>query len=144
MKIPSFFWYELMTTDIEAAREFYADVVGWRPESFQSSDLSGRPYIVMNAGDRGVGGIMKLPDDAAASGMPPAWLGYIYSADTDASVEALKKAGGKVHRAPEDIPDVGRFAVVADPQGAMFMFLHPNGSGHAAGTRGHARPYRLA
>lgn len=146
MRTPAFFWYELMTTDIEAARDFYAGVVGWRPESFQGSDLSGRPYIVMNAGDRGIGGIMGLPDDAAASGMPPAWLGYIYSADTDASVEALTKAGGHVHRAPEDIPDVGRFAVVADPQGATFMFLHPNGPDMPdvpAGTPGHVGWHEL-
>ncbi len=146
MRTPSFFWYDLMTTDIGAAREFYADVVGWRPESLESTDLSGRPYIVLNAGNRGVGGIMNLPRDAAKMGMPPAWIGYIYSADADASVEALKKAGGQVHRAPEDIPDVGRFAVVADPQGATFMFLHPNGPDMPPvplGTPGHVGWHEL-
>ncbi|KQZ14096.1 glyoxalase [Mesorhizobium sp. Root554] len=124
-KTPSFFWYELMTSYIDVARDFYAGVVGWHPEPWPANDMSGRPYIVMNSAERGVAGIMNLPD--GARGMPPAWVGYIYSADTDASANALKKAGGMVHRGPANIPDVGRFAVVSDPQGAMFMFLKPEG-----------------
>ena len=113
--------------DIHAARDFYAGVVGWRPEAWDGTDMSGNPYIVMNAGERGVAGIMALPNEAKATGMPPAWLGYIHAANTDASCAALLRAGGAVHRAPDDIPNVGRFAVVADPQGATFMLLHPNG-----------------
>lgn len=126
-RTPSFFWYELMTTDIEAARDFYAGVVGWRPVAWDGTDMAGKPYTVMNAADRGVGGIMTLPDDAKAMGMPPAWVGYVYAADTDAATKALKDAGGKVHREPDDIPNVGRFSVVADPQGAAFMLLAPDG-----------------
>ncbi|MHA6684000.1 VOC family protein [Mesorhizobium sp. A556] len=122
----SFFWYELMTTDIDAAEAFYTDVVGWTAQPFETS--AGMPrYTIMNAGDRGIGGLMTLPEDARQMGMPPAWLGYIHTNDADASTEAVKKAGGKVHRAPDDIPGVGRFSVVADPQGAIFMFLQPNG-----------------
>ncbi|ODT07051.1 MAG: glyoxalase [Mesorhizobium sp. SCN 65-20] len=122
----SFFWYELLTTDLDAAEAFYTAVVGWRAEPFNQSPGMPR-YIVVNAGDRGVGGLMTLPDDAKQMGMPPAWLGYIYTRDVDASVASLTSAGGAVHRAPDDIPGVGRFAVVADPQGAVFMFLQPNG-----------------
>ena len=84
-------------------------------------------YIVVNSAERGVGGLMTMPEDAAKMGMPPAWLGYIHTRDVDASTKALKAAGGAVHREPDDIPGVGRFAVVADPQGAAFMFLQPNG-----------------
>ena len=58
-------------------------------------------------------------------GAGPAWIGYIHAADVDAKTDSVKAAGGKVHRAPEDIPNVGRFSVVADPQGAMFMLLAP-------------------
>lgn len=121
----SFFWYELMTTDMDAAKDFYTAVVGWRAEPWSGS--SEMPYTIMNARDRGVAGIMTIPDDAKQAGMPPAWLGYIRSDDVDADAEAVKKAGGAVHRAPADIPGVGRFAVVGDPQGAMFMLLKPNG-----------------
>jgi predicted enzyme related to lactoylglutathione lyase len=120
----SFFWYELMTTDVAAAEAFYTAVVGWNSERFAGSEME---YIVIKAGDRGVGGIMELPEGAKSMGMPPAWVGYIYTADVDAATESLKKAGGQVHREPSDIPEVGRFSVVADPQGATFMFLQPSG-----------------
>ncbi|RWM11577.1 MAG: VOC family protein [Mesorhizobium sp.] len=120
-----FFWYELMTTDLDAAEAFYTAVVGWRAEPFDKAPGMPR-YIVMNSSVRGVGGLMTMPEDAVKMGMPPAWLGYIYTKDVDASTKALQDAGGSVHRAPDDIPGVGRFAVVADPQGATFMFLQPN------------------
>lgn len=121
-----FFWYELMTTDLDAAEAFYTAVVGWKAEAFDKAPGMPR-YIVVNAGDRGVGGLMTMPEDASKMGMPPAWIGYIHTKDIDASTKSLTKAGGAVHRAPDDIPGVGRFAVVADPQGATFMFLQPNG-----------------
>ena len=120
-----FFWYELMTTDLDAAEAFYTAVVGWKAEPFDKAPGMPR-YIVVNSALRGVGGLMTMPEDAAKMGMPPAWVGYIYTKDVDASTQALKEAGGAVHRAPDDIPGVGRFAVVADPQGATFMFLQPN------------------
>ncbi|ODT31205.1 MAG: glyoxalase [Kaistia sp. SCN 65-12] len=127
----SFFWYELMTSDMDAAEAFYTDVVGWTAEPFETpADLP--RYTVVMAGGRGVGGLMPLPEEAAAAGMPPAWIGYIHTEDIDASTESLRKAGGAVHREPSEIPGVGRFAVVADPQGAMFMFLQPEGSDQQA------------
>ena len=122
----SFFWYELMTTDIDAAEEFYADVVAWTAEPFETP--TGMPrYTVVKAGERGVGGLMDLPQEVAAAGMAPAWIGYIHTRGIDAATRALKEAGGSVHREPADIPGVGRFAVVADPQGALFMLLQPDG-----------------
>ncbi|WFP73287.1 VOC family protein [Mesorhizobium sp. WSM4906] len=134
-----FFWYELMTTDLDAAEAFYTAVVGWKAEPFAKAPGMPR-YIVMNSAVRGVGGLMTMPEDAAKMGMPPAWLGYIYTKDVDASTKALQEAGGTVHRPPDDIPGVGRFAVVADPQGATFMFLQPNQPGQPpvpATTPGH-------
>jgi len=133
----SFFWYELMTSDVDAAEAFYAGVVGWRPESFGGSAMN---YTVMNAADRGTAGLMLLPEEAKAMGTPPSWVGYIYASDVDAVVASLEKAGGKVHRPPSDIPDIGRFAVVADPQGATFMLMSPSGPDQPpapAGTPGH-------
>lgn len=119
----SFFWYELMTSDPKAAETFYADVVGWTPQVWDGP----MPYTVMNAGERGVGGIMAIPEDAKAAGGRPGWVGYVKTADVDATVAEIEAGGGKIQRAPDDIPNVGRFAVVSDPQGAVFMLLKPNG-----------------
>jgi predicted enzyme related to lactoylglutathione lyase len=119
----SFFWYELLTTDPAAAADFYAHVVGWRPQSYDGTGA----YTVLHAGDRGVGGVMRQPEDACAAGAPPGWVGYIHSRAVDADAAGVEAAGGAVLRAPEDIPGVGRFAVLADPQGAVFMMMQPQG-----------------
>ncbi|MBX3581338.1 MAG: VOC family protein [Rhizobiaceae bacterium] len=119
-----FFWYELMTTDVVAAENFYKAVVGWTSEPFGGSDM---PYTIFNAGEQSVAGMMLLPEEAAEMGTPPCWLGYIHAADTDAATRNVEKAGGSVHRQPSDIPGVGRFSVVADPQGAVFMLMTPMG-----------------
>lgn len=121
-----FFWYELMTSDTAAAKTFYGAVVGWEMSAFPGAP---HDYTVLEVGDkRGVGGIMAIPDEAAAQGLKPCWVGYVHVTDIDAKVAELVEAGGKVHRGPEAIPDVGRFAVVADPQGTMFNLLQPDGS----------------
>src|SRR5262249_57329823 len=75
--------------------------------------------------DRGVGGLTALSDEARRSGAKPGWAGYIAVADTDATAKRIAAAGGSIHRQPDDIPNVGRFAVVADPGGAAFMLLTP-------------------
>jgi uncharacterized protein len=129
-----FVWYELMTTDTAGAEAFYKTVIGWKPEP-----MPGMPYTIMKVGDTGVAGMMTIPEEAAKMGQPPAWVGYIYADDVDAQTESVGKAGGTVHRAPEDIPTVGRFSVVADPQGAVFMLFKPqgeDGTQHPAGTPG--------
>jgi predicted enzyme related to lactoylglutathione lyase len=82
-------------------------------------------YIVLNAGERGIGGIMALPEMARAAGRGPGWLGYIAVDDADAAADRIIAACGAVHRPPADIPGVGRFAVVSDPQGGTFMILKP-------------------
>lgn len=121
MRNQPFFWYELMTSDPEAAAKFYAEVVGWKPQAFDMA--GGSAYTVLNVGERGVGGVMAIPQPD----LPPAWVGYVYTPDIQAACGSLEKAGGKVHRPPTEIPTVGTFAVVGDPQGAMFMFLAPQG-----------------
>ena len=120
----NFVWYELMTSDLEAAEAFYKTVVGWKPEAWGGADM---PYVIMKAGEAGVAGLMTIPEDAANMGLRPAWVGYIGTPDVDAATQRIKQEGGKVHREPADIPEVGRFSVVADPQGAMFMLLTPTG-----------------
>jgi predicted enzyme related to lactoylglutathione lyase len=116
-----FFWYELMTSDPEAAAKFYAEVVGWKLQAFDMA--GGSAYTVLNVGERGVGGVMAIPQPD----LSPAWVGYVYTPDIEAACRSLEKAGGRVHRPPTEIPTVGAFAVVGDPQGAMFMLLAPEG-----------------
>lgn len=137
----TFFWYELMTSDQKAAEAFYADVVGWKLQSFPAG---GHLYTVLEANGRGVGGIMPIPEEACAAGMQPCWVGYVHVADLDAAVAKLEAGGGTVHRILDPIPDVGRIAVVADPQGASFNLLQPDGpdmpplpSGTAGGVDWH-------
>lgn len=113
-----FVWYELMTTDAPAARTFYADVMGWQ---VVDSGMPGLDYSLLKAGDNPVAGLMALPPEAA--GAPPAWAGYVGVADVDAKATELQQAGGSVLRPAEDIPGVGRFALVADPQGAVFYLF---------------------
>ncbi|PSJ53731.1 VOC family protein [Kumtagia ephedrae] len=122
----NFVWYELMTSDVEAAEAFYTKVVGWTAEAFPGSDFL---YRIMKTGEVGLGGIMEIPQEARAMGQPPAWLGYIHAANVDGATEGVRKAGGAVHREPSDIAGVGRFSVVADPQGAVFLLFAPQGDG---------------
>ncbi len=121
----SFIWYELMTTDRDAAIAFYKTVVGWNAADQTMADLGDFRYTILSVGDRGVAGLMALNDEMCANGAKPGWLGVIGVTDTDAAVKSLEAAGGSVLRAPDDIPNVGRFAIVADPGGAVFEFLTP-------------------
>ena len=116
----SFGWYELMTTDTKAAGKFYADVVGWTPREMKDGPM---PYTTFNLGEVGMAGMMKLPEDA---GPMPAWIGYIHVPDTDGYVERVVAAGGKLHKGPIDIPEMLRFAVVIDAQGAPFILFTGN------------------
>jgi predicted enzyme related to lactoylglutathione lyase len=140
----SFVWYELMTSDMAGADAFYRGVIGWGSRDW---DEPGMQYKIMTMGERPVGGVMPMPEDYIKAGGRPCWVGYIAVDDVDAATSELKKAGGKVHRVPAEIPNVGRFSVVADPQGAMFM-LFKSSSGEAppppaGGTPGHVGWHEL-
>lgn len=117
-----FIWYELLTTDTEAAKRFYGDVVGW---TYDEISGGGMTYVIAKAGDDGVGGMMLMPAEAKAQNVPPNWSGYVCVDDCDAAAEKVARLGGQVCRAPDDIPNVGRFAVVADPHGAVFEIMTP-------------------
>lgn len=124
-----FVWYELMTTDTAAARSFYGKVVGWNMRDAPGSAIN---YTLLSAGGKDVGGLMALPQEACAAGAKPCWTGYVAVDDVDAAAAKVEKLGGTVHRAPSDIPAAGRFAVVADPQGAVFSLFHPLQPGEPA------------
>jgi uncharacterized protein len=116
----SFIWYDLMTTDMEAAKRFYSDVLGW---SIHDSAMPGMDYAVITTDGCDMGGIMPVPPNAP--GGRPMWIGYIYSADVDADAKRAVKLGGSIHQEAMDIPGVGRFAVIADPAGATFILFTP-------------------
>jgi predicted enzyme related to lactoylglutathione lyase len=118
-----FAWYELLTTDAAAATSFYTNVVGW---TAKDSGMPGVAYTLLQAGEHQVAGLMAQPPEAA--GTPPGWLGYVGVEDVDASAARATALGGTVHMPPHDIPGVGRFAVVADPQGAAIALFQPNGA----------------
>ena len=119
---PGFIWYELMTTDQDAAEKFYRAVVGWK---MADAGQPGMRYTILSAGDRGMGGLMALPAEACEAGARPGWLGYVGVPDTDAAPSASPRPAVRSIASPENIPNVGRFAVVADPGGAAFMLLTP-------------------
>ena len=120
----AFVWYDLMTTDAKAAEVFYRDVVGW---DATDSGMPDRSYTMLSMGGDQVGGLMPIPKEACDRGGKPMWTGYIGVEDVDASVKELKAKGGTVKRPPEDIPGVGRFAVVTDPYGATFSLFTARG-----------------
>ncbi|QGN53275.1 VOC family protein [Novosphingobium sp. Gsoil 351] len=118
-----FIWYELMTTDLDAAARFYGAVIGWNISATSASE--GQDYRMIGRSDGGAaGGVLKLSKDMIDHGARPVWLGYLHVADVDAAVAAIEADGGKVQMAAMDIPQ-GRIAMIADPQGAPIYLMKP-------------------
>ncbi|MBY0321965.1 MAG: VOC family protein [Reyranella sp.] len=118
----NFVWYELMTTDAKAAQAFYGKVVGWKPQDASQPSMA---YTLLLAGETPMAGLMTMPKDACDAGAKPAWIGYVGVDDVDGYAGRIAKAGGTVHVPPTDIPNIGRFAMVADLQGAAFNLFKP-------------------
>ena len=119
-----FIWYELMTTDAEAAGRFYSEVVnGWAFGERVPTDLD---YRMIQRSDGGnAGGVLQLSPDMQDGGARPVWMGYLHVRDVDAAVNAIKGDGGLVMMEPWDQPGVGRLAMVTDPQGAPIYLMDP-------------------
>ena len=115
-----FIWYELLTSEPQAAADFYGKVVGW---TANKSDMPGMDYRLLHIGDHDVGGLMAITPDMAAGGAMPGWLGYVGVDDVDKMAASIADGGGTILMEPQNIPDVGRFAMVADPQGAPFYIM---------------------
>lgn len=132
-----FVWYELMTSDATAAEAFYRSVIGWKTAD---AGMPGMKYTLLSVGEATIAGLMDLPAEASAAGARPGWLGYIGVDDVDARLAQVLQAGGAVHHPAMDIPGVGRFATVADPQGAVFCLFKGSSDEQppqpAAGTPG--------
>ena len=127
-----FAWYELMTTDVAAAIAFHTKVVGWKTQPFEESP---EPYTMWVAGDRPVGGVMTLPEEAKKMGAPPHWMAHVFVADVDAAVEKAKSLGAEVYVPPMNVPKVGRFSVISDPTGGVIS-LFKDESGDMQPTSG--------
>lgn len=111
-------WYELSTTDIDAARRFYGHVIGW---TWAAANMEGFDYHIARSGDDIVAGAMALPPEAPG----PMWTLYFAVTSADDSARDITARGGRIVVPPTDIPGTGRFALACDPQGAPFGILEP-------------------
>jgi uncharacterized protein len=127
-----FAWYELLTTDLSAAQSFYGKVVGW-----DVRDVSGPKfaYRLFNVGGAPVAGLMELPLDGRRKGATPRWMGYVAVEDLDGIVDRLRRLGGTVYVPPMD-SNLGRLAVVADPQTASLGLIRELKYGHPTAEPG--------
>ncbi len=132
-------WYELTTHNVKAATQFYGPVIGW---SFQDSGMEGFDYTLATANGAMVAGLMDpgIP-------LPQAWMVYFAVDDCNETAARAAALGGVVHRQPEDIPGTGRFAMLADPQGAVFGILQPTegqtGTAYDQTREGHGNWHEL-
>lgn len=129
-----FVWYELMSPDAKASERFYGPLLHWR---FAGS----AEYREIEASEGGVGGILQLTPEMTASGARPAWVGYILVDDVDKMVASVEHGGGRVYMPARTMAGVGRFAMVADPQGAPFYVIKPTPPANQPDTEVHAFSY---
>lgn len=123
-----FAWYELVTTEMEAAKAFYTKVMGW---GALDASVPGRAYTLFAAGNILAGGLMDLPEDTRKAGGKPGWLGYVRVDDVDAAADRIKRLGGTVLVPPTEVPSISRFSIFADPQTARLALLKWQGPGRA-------------
>lgn len=114
----AFSWNELMTTDVAGAKAFYGELLGW---TLQDDNSHGMEYTLAKRGETIVGGIMAISEQT--KGTPPTWGAYVTVDDVDALIPRVEKLGGKIMVPPVDIPDLGRFVMIQDPQGAMLSLI---------------------
>ena len=114
----AFSWNELMTSDVEGAKKFYSALLGWDMHDMETCDMG---YTMATSNGKDAAGIMGIPDDFA--NMPPAWGGYITVDDVDQQSARAEQLGAKTILPPQDIPEVGRFTVISDPQGAILSLI---------------------
>jgi len=118
-------WTELATRDAAAAERFYVSLFGWHAKhNVPAAPGAGPAYTELDLGGQPFAGMYDMPAEMA--GLPSYWLIYIAVDDCDATAEKAKSLGGQVHVGPQDIPNVGRFAMIGDPQGAMFAVIKLN------------------
>jgi predicted enzyme related to lactoylglutathione lyase len=112
-------WNELLTTDPAGATQFYTRVLGVSSEKMPGPV----DYTILNVGETGASGVMQILPEMGP--IPPNWRVFFMVDDVDATANKGRSTGGVVLMAPQDIPGIGRFAVIQDPQGAVFGLFKP-------------------
>jgi len=121
----TFYWNELMTRDVERAKKFYGDTMGW---SFDAMPMPGEgTYWLAKMDDEPVAGILDTSTPEFAS-VPESWMAYIAVDDVDARVKKAVKAGAKLMKPIFDVPGVGRIAILTQPGGAGVGWITPASS----------------
>jgi uncharacterized protein len=110
-------WFELNTSDVDKAKAFYGQVLGW---TIEDKEMGGQKYSAVMSGGKEIALVQALPADAKAKKMTPAWMGYVSVPDVDAAVATASDKGARVVMPAMDMPEIGRFAVLADPNGTAF------------------------
>ena len=113
----AFSWNELMTSDLEGAKSFYGAMFNWQMKDLEMEST----YTMASVDGEDKAGMMALPPHMP--GVPPHWGAYVTVEDVDASAKQAEALGGKVLMPARDIPNVGRFCVIADPQGAVLSMI---------------------
>ena len=116
MKPGSFGWNELVTSDVEAAKKFYASMLGWEAET--QTMAAGIDYTMFKKGDAPVAGMIAISPEMGP--VPPHWLSYVNSDDVTADLAKAKAAGATILKDEMEIPNTGTLAIIRDPQGAVF------------------------
>ena len=114
-----FAWYELLTTDMAAAKAFYRDVVGWDAQDASTREVA---YSHFTFSDAPVAGLMDLPEEGRRMGATPRWIGYVAVDDVDMVAERLRRLGGALYVPPTDT-NIGRISIIADPQTASLAMV---------------------
>jgi uncharacterized protein len=111
-------WNELGTNDTQKAGQFYSNLLGWTRQDFSGSPIE---YTMFQNGDRSAGGMYRITPEMGP--IPPHWLAYFAVDDCDAKVQKATELGANVMKPADDIPGIGRFAILTDPQGAAFAII---------------------
>ncbi len=114
----AFSWCELTTANVEKARDFYTRLFGWDTEAMSTAGMT---YTIIKAGGEGIGGFMAMPK--GAKGMPAMWGVYVTVDDVDVTAQTAEQLGAKLLVLPTDVPSVGRFCVIRDPEGAVISAI---------------------
>lgn len=120
----TFCWVDLTSPDQQAAKAFYAELFGWEAEDMPVGE-GDRVYSMMRVEGKDVAAISPQPEQQREAGVPPLWNSYVSVTDADAVVQRATELGGNAHTQAFDVLDVGRMAVIQDPQGAFFLLWQP-------------------
>ena len=117
-------WTELMTRDVDAAKDYYGKICGW---TFTSVPMGpgNADYVLGIKSDRPIVGIMDMSESSDDDTAEPFWMSYFAVDDVDAAVNETVASGGTLKREPFEVPETGRIAIVTDPNGAMLGLMTP-------------------